>query len=203
MVEQIEEWAGRVGRYFGFLEEYGFRFVPRLGAASPWRTGVVYTSATSAVAVDRSREYQRVEVTLARLQDGGLPATRAFVRARPFDDVLLDNVIEARAPGHRRWSTAPQGLAEDQIDQQLQFWATALAEVAGDFLGGSFDALEDGERAVRDRMAGRRQHVTVWLPHNATDRDAQEAARRTRETVPRDVEVVVKRRGQSRQETDD
>jgi hypothetical protein len=198
VVEQIEEWAGRVSHYFGFLDEYGFRLVPRLGVASPWRTGVVYMSATSAVAVDRSREYQRVEVTIARLKDGRLPPTRVFVTAQPFDDVQLDNVIEARAPGQRRWSTAPQGLAEDQIDGQLQFWATALTEIAEDFLEGSFDAIEDGERAVRDRMAGRRQQVTVWLSHNATDQQADEAARRTRETVPRDVEVVVKRRGPSR-----
>ncbi|MFZ1994264.1 MAG: hypothetical protein WAU75_09155 [Solirubrobacteraceae bacterium] len=158
-------------------------------------------SATSAVAVDRSREYRRVEVTIARLKDGRLPPTRVFVTAQPFDDVQLDNVIEARAPGQRRWSNAPQGLAEDQIDEQLQFWATTLTEVAEDFLEESFDALEDGERAVRDRMAGRRQQVTVWLPHNATDQQAEEAARRTRETVPRDVEVVVKRRGPSRQDT--
>lgn len=68
-----------------------------MGVARPWRTGVVYMSATSAVAVDRSREYQRVEVTIARLKDGRLPPTRVFVTAQPFDDVLLDNVIEARA----------------------------------------------------------------------------------------------------------
>jgi hypothetical protein len=201
VVERIEEWAGRVSHHFGFLEGYGFRLVPEFGVASPWRTSVVYMSATSAVAVDRSREYQRVEVTIARLKNGQLPPTRVFVTAQPFDDVLLDNVIEARAPGHRRWSTAPQGLAADQIDEQLQFWATALTEVAEDFLKGSFDALEDGERAVRDRMAGRRQQVSVWLPHDATDQDAEEAARRTRETVPPDVEVVVRRRGQSRRET--
>jgi hypothetical protein len=108
------------------------------------------------VAVDRSREYLRVEVTIARLKNRQLPPTRVFVTAQPFDDVLLDNVIEARAPGHRRCSSAPQGLAEDQIDEQLPFWATALTEVAEDFLQGSLDALEDGERAVRDRMAGRR-----------------------------------------------
>jgi hypothetical protein len=44
-----------------------------VGYSKWYRTRVVYMSATSAVAVDRSVEYQRVEVTLARLRNGELP----------------------------------------------------------------------------------------------------------------------------------
>lgn len=123
---------------------------PDLGYSRWYCTRVVYVSETSAVEVDRSFEYQRVEVTLARLRDGELPRVRVFVTGAPFDDILLDNVVEARAPDHPRWQTTPGRT----YDEQLSFWAETLRMVAPDFLRGSFSAIEDGERAVRARMAG-------------------------------------------------
>ena len=138
-----------MARHFGFLEEYGFRLAPELGSAKWHRTQVVYVSETRAVEVVRSVEYQRVEITLARLTEGALPPVRVFVTEKPFDDVLLDNVMEARAPDRARRQTTPGRTYE----KQLSFWAEALRTVAPDFLMGDLSAIEDGERAVRARMA--------------------------------------------------
>jgi hypothetical protein len=145
----IEDWAECVARHFAFLEEHGFHMAAELGSARWYRTQVVYVSETSAVEVDRSVEYQRVEVTLARLKDGALPPVRVFVTEASFDDVLLDNVVEARAPDRPRWRTTPGRT----YDEQLSFWAETLRTVASDFLRGDFSAIEDGERAVRARLA--------------------------------------------------
>src|SRR4051794_791330 len=111
-------------------------------------TRVIYVSETSAVAVDHSVESHRVEVTLARLKDGKMPRVQVFVTEKPFDETLLDNIVEARAPDRPRWNNIPGTTSEEQ----LSFWADTLRLVAPDFLEGNLSAIEDGERAVRDRI---------------------------------------------------
>jgi hypothetical protein len=153
MAVSVEEWAGCVARHFGFLEKFGFHMAAELGSAQWFRTQVVYVSETSAVEVDLSVEYQRVEVTLARLKDGALPPVRVFVTKASFDYVLLDNVVGAGAPDRPRWQTTPGRT----YDEQLSFWAETLRTVAPDFLQGDLSVIDDGERAVRARTASPRR----------------------------------------------
>jgi hypothetical protein len=185
----LEAWARCVSRHFAFLEEHGFRVAPDLGYSSWHCTRAVYISETSAVEVDRSVEYQRAEVTLARLRAGKLPPGQVFVTGEPFDEVLVDNVLETRAPGRPRWQTVPGRTYEEQ----LAYWAQTLRRVLPDFLEGDLSAIDDGERGVRDRMAGKRQQASILLPHDATRQQEQNALRRERAQVPPEVDVVVRR----------
>jgi hypothetical protein len=151
----VEDWAARVDRHFGFLKEHGFRVEAALGFSSGWCTRVVYVSETSAIAVDRNTDRRRAEVILAKLTEGTLPPWRTGYPLVPFDYVLLDSVVDARAPERQRWHSIPGKSYEEQVS----FWAATLRSVAPEFLLGDLSAIEDGERAVRDSMA-RKTHVS-------------------------------------------
>jgi hypothetical protein len=190
MTDSIQDaWAQCVDRHFAFLALHGFRMAPDLGYSRWYCTRVVYASETSAVAVDRNVEYQRAEVALARLCGENMPPVRVFVTGEPFYEVLLDNLLETRAPDLPRWKTVPGRTYEEQ----LVYWAHTLRTVAPDFLAGDLSAIDDGERGVRDRMDGKQQEVTVWLPQDATGQHEEHALRRHRAEVPPEVDVVVTR----------
>ena len=111
-------------------------------------------SATNAVRVTKSFEFQRAEVELIRLVDGHIPPPG---RDRIHYFALLDNVVEARAPGQ---SPVPGGLSDDEVEAQLASWSAALRSIAFDFLAGDCAAVEDAEAIVRERM---RKHP--WPPN--------------------------------------
>jgi hypothetical protein len=71
--EREETWRAQVTAHFSFLEAtYGFHFAS-VDGASWWQTTVRYDSPTLAVRIDKSVEFERVEVWLIRLVDGQLP----------------------------------------------------------------------------------------------------------------------------------
>lgn len=147
----VEAWLHRVRPHFDFLLEQGYRLEG--GETSAWETWVQYVSATNAVRVTRSFEFQRAEVELIRLADGQVPP--------PGKDhihyfALLDNVVEARTPGQ---SPVPGGLSDDEVEAQLASWSAALRSAASDFLAGDCAAIDEAEAVVRERM---RQHP--WPP---------------------------------------
>lgn len=86
-----------VEEHFDFLVERGFRLTDV--DYSTWTISVTYGSATSAVQVSKSNEFIRSEVHLVRLVDGKLPPYPIWVTEARIDWTLLDNVLEARAPG--------------------------------------------------------------------------------------------------------
>jgi hypothetical protein len=151
----VEDWAARVDQHFGFLKEHGFRVEAALGFSSECCTRVVYVSEISAIAVDRNTDRRRAEVILAKLIEGRLPPWQTGYPLVAFDYVLLDSVVDARAPARQRWHALPGKSFEEQVS----FWAVTLQSVAPEFLQGDLSAIDDGERAVRDSMA-RKTHVS-------------------------------------------
>ena len=189
----VAEWERLVRPHFDFLTEHGFELDPRVASSEWYATRVVYRSAQAAVIVTHSVEFQRVEVELARLRRGKLPRTMVFVAARPIDQNLLDNVLEARAPERLRKSQHATGLRRRQVERQLELWATLLREVAPDFLAGSMAALDEAEEVVRRRVRDEPQQVTVWLPEDASDEEEAKEVERARRDTPSELDVVSRR----------
>ncbi len=100
------------------LKEHGFHMEAALGFSNGWCTRVVYVSETSAIAVDRNTDRRRAEVILAKLTDVRLPPWRTGYPLVPLDYVLLDSVVDARAPERQRWHTIPGKSYEEQVS----FW---------------------------------------------------------------------------------
>lgn len=191
-----DAWRRLVEPHFAFLEGAGFRFAEEMGDAGAWRTRAVYLAPGRAVAVDYSVEFRRVEVSLLRLTDEQLPAPQVWVTDAPITQVLLDNVLKARAPERYEAQRAATGLGGDALDEQLAAHAAALRDVAGDFMAGSLAAIDDADRLIRGQIREHPQQLIVWLPENATADDEREAIERARATAPPKVAVITKRYSQ-------
>lgn len=182
--------------HFGFLEGCGFRLEDGLGESGPWRTRVVYVSGERGIAVDYNVEFRRTQVSLLRISGVSRPSEpQVWVSDAPLDEILLANVLQARAPDRFEDSRQLEGLAAKQLELQLATDSGALREVASDFLEGSFAAMDDGERIIRQRIDQVPQALTVWLPEQATADAERKALDQARASVPPGVAVVAKRYG--------
>jgi hypothetical protein len=154
MSTSVEDWQSAVDPHFGFLNERGFQLNRRFASASVWATDLVYAAHDRAISVERSVEFNRAEVVLIRLYEGAMPDLQIRVTAEPVNRLLLDNVLQARDPQRYREIQQLGGLGEPELQRQLSELASALRDVAGDFLTGSFAAMDDGERVIRQRLEG-------------------------------------------------
>ena len=188
------KWERAVRPYFDFLTDHGFRYSGSDASSDGWATDVGYRSDHHAVTIRFSIEFDRVEVSLARLVDGEMPPPMIFYsESEPFDATLLDNVVIARAPERVAEIEAATGLKSGAVDQQLAMWSSILRELAPDFLVGASEVFGEARAIVRERVAAEPQQVVIWLPGSASADEASARVDETRKTVPPEVEVVSRR----------
>lgn len=183
-----QDWAKRVRPHFDFLTGYDFTLTD-ITAENWWQVAVIYRSPVSAVDVVKSFEFQRVELSLMRLVDGGLPAYPVFiVDSVPVDTFLADWLLELRGNPTLQ---AGRGLQDVEVEAQLAFWAAALRDYGADFLAGDLAVLDQLEQMIRGNA---RRHgppeVQVWVPDD-TELAADPTAD-VRETVPDGVNVTLR-----------
>jgi hypothetical protein len=168
MGQGAAKWLKTVEPHFGFLADIGFAS-REVDDSSFWSVWVQYRSETSAVRISKSNEFVRSEVHLIRLVDAQVPPYPIWITDDRIDWVLLDNVVEARSPELMNELRKQTGLKPSQLDQQLQFWAQLLRDVAGDFLAGDFAPLDQAATVIRSRVAENPQSVQLWLPDDAPE----------------------------------
>ena len=181
-----------VDTHFGFLREAGFTHV-ETDDSSFWSLWVQYRSDSAAVRISKSNEFERVEVELIRLVDGEVPTYPIWITDARIDWMLLDNVIEVRAPALQDEVRKQSGLKPAEIDSQLDFWARTLRDLAQDFLDGDPAPIDEASEIVRARVAAEPQQVQVYLPSDAPAGAEAEAAAKVQATVPPNVGVTVRR----------
>jgi hypothetical protein len=153
-----DAWKAQADTYFAFLRErYGFVITH---TDSPWwETSVRYETMVTAIEINRSVEFDRVEVQLIRKVDGAIPEYPIFVSTTPIlHYFLLDAVLNERAPELLAEVRAAKGLDEDQIECSLALWSEALEKFADDILQGDFTLFTILEAKVRARV---REHPEV------------------------------------------
>jgi hypothetical protein len=172
-VETAREWETEVERHFAFLAQHGFNLVEtyRWG----WGVWVIYGTSKLFVKIEKSYEFQRVEMSIGRLKEGRRPKAQVFTtREGQIDDVLFDNVLEARAPG--MLSKYPSGTSEDVVRAQLDFLAEALQTVAPDFLQNDDLAISEAGDLIRRRLPAGPPSITIHVPEG-TKADASLASK--------------------------
>ncbi len=88
---------------------------------------------------------------LIRLRDGSVPPYPIRVTSDEVCWTLVDNVAQAHQPELYKSVAALKGLADEDVDRQLAFWASALKAVAPEFLKGDLSAFADADAVVRER----------------------------------------------------
>ena len=192
MGKEAAKWLKAVDPHFGFLAAHGFGRRD-LDDSSFWSIWVQYQSETSAIRISKSNEFVRSEVHLIRLVNGEVPPYPIWITSDRIDWTLLDTVVEARQPDLMSEVARQRGLNSSELDEQLQFWARVLRDVAGDFLNGDFAPLDEAAEIVRARVADNPQGVQVWLPDDAPDGAEAEEGAAVAATVPPEVSVSVRR----------
>ena len=192
MAKSAANWRQQVEPHFGFLVQSGFDKVD-VDDSSFWSLWVQYRSATAAIRVSKSNEFIRSEVHLIRLVDGEVPAYPIWIADERIDWTLLDTVMEARRPDLVDEATKQTGLTDSEVDQQVEFWARVLRDVAADFLQGDFAPLDEAAALTRSRVAENPQEVQVWIPSDAPDGAEIDHKAQTQRTVPPNVGVTVRR----------
>ena len=134
---------------------YGFR-IPLVDASSVWETRVIYQTEKTAIYVDRSLEYFRVEVWLVRLIDGALPPDVSIKPDTVLHQFLLDDLLALRGSPLLPNPEPMKGLDNEQIEISLESLARALKEYAGDILEGDFSFFVSLEERVKRRAFKRR-----------------------------------------------
>jgi hypothetical protein len=190
---EAEAWRAKVDQHFAYLRTaYGFR-ITSADASSFWLTRVVYQSDVAAVAVDRSVEFERVEVSVMRLVDGQLPEYPVFILPDTvINQTLFDNILMITNPTLLDQLNGLKGLDDDQIEKNLAFLARTLEENVSAFLNGDLSIFEAVDRLIKERVKAHPPIITVYMPEDATA--AHEAA--TIEKVRKDspgIQVVVRR----------
>jgi hypothetical protein len=167
-------WKAQVDSHFAFLRErYGFAITQT--ELWWWKTSVRYETPVTAVDIDRSVEFGRVEVKLIRKVDGTIPEYPIFVSTTPMlHYFLLDAVLNERAPELLPELQAGKGLSEDQIERSLKFWSGALERYADDILRGDFALFTPLEAKVMARVREHPEVIKVYVP---ADTPPEEIAR--------------------------
>ncbi|MBA3824343.1 MAG: hypothetical protein H0X24_10680 [Ktedonobacterales bacterium] len=147
----IDSWRTQSEQYFGYLvRDFGFHLV---SVTYEWYvTRTIYRSASVAVYVDRSVEFERVEISILRLIDGAIPPTPLPEPMRAFIfETIFDNILIVRAPMEAAASQAFKELSDEQIAQALAFWARALRTHGADILQGDFAIFADVQEMIEQR----------------------------------------------------
>jgi hypothetical protein len=187
----------RVDPHFGFLRDAGFDAVTA-DVSSNWSSTVEYRSATGAVRVGVSRETNRVEVYLVRLDADGVPAFPIFVTDARLDWAVLDTVVSLRRPELLEQAPPLRGTRDGEVAAQLAFWSRALREAAADFVAGGFAPIDEAGELVRRSVADRPQEVRVSMPADATDEEVAAQLDDVRASTPPAVTVFGRRYGRRR-----
>jgi hypothetical protein len=140
--EHIHAWQVKVDQHFHYLiQDFGYRVSN--GDISAWVTNAIYRSSTTAVSVDRSVEFDCVEIYLMRLIDRKIPQGLESIQFEPtLNRVYLGSILSLRGPQAHDTSRTMIGLSDEQIEKSLAFWAGALRYYATDVLQGDFAVFE-------------------------------------------------------------
>ncbi len=167
-----EAWKAQVATHFGFLETtYGFHFA-NVDGSSWWQTTVRYDSPLLAVRIDNSVEFERVEVWLTRLVDGQLPEYPVFINPdTPINYVILDRVLQVRAPQKAEKLIELKGLSNEQVERNLVFLADALRVYCDDVLRGDFAIFDVIAKQMHEYAREHPQNIRIILPDTAAPGD--------------------------------
>ncbi len=188
-----EAWQAKVDLYFAYLRTtYGFR-ITSADASSVWVTRVIYQSDVAAVQVDRSIEFQRVELTVVRLVDGRIPAYPIFVKPDTvINQALFDNILIIRNPQLLDQLDMLKGLDDDHVEQSLAFLAKALEDNATDILNGDLSIFVAVDALIKERDMAHPPAITVYLPDGATSEHEAAAIEEAHKNSP-EIPVVARR----------
>lgn len=197
-----EAWKAQVATHFGFLETtYGFHFA-NVDGSSWWQTTVRYDSPLLAVRIDNSVEFERVEVWLTRLVDGQLPEYPVFINPdTPINYVILDRVLQVRAPQKAETLIELKGLNGEQVERSLVFLADALQEYCDDVLRGDFAIFDIIAVQIHQEVQEHPQEVRIILPDTAAPGEEAPLAMELQKNYPQQpirVEYYSTQRGKRR-----
>jgi hypothetical protein len=171
--EREETWSAQVVAHFSFLETtYGFHFAS-VDGSSWWQTTVRYDSPPLAVRIDKSVEFERVEVWLIRLVDGQLPEYPIFVNPdTPIDYVILDRVLQNRAPQETERLLELKGLSDEQVERSLVFLSEMLRTYCDDVLRGDFAIFEVIAEQIHQETREHPQGIRIIVPDTTPQEEA-------------------------------
>jgi hypothetical protein len=183
--EREETWRAQVTAHFSFLEAtYGFHFAS-VDGASWWQTTVRYDSPTLAVRIDKSVEFERVEVWLIRLVDGQLPDYPIFINPdTPINYVILDRVLQNRVPQEAERLANLRGLDDVQVERSLVFLADALADTCDGVLRGDFAIFDVIAEEMHEYACDHPQEIRVIVADTTPDEEALARVEETRRMFP-------------------
>jgi len=183
--EREEAWTAQVAAHFGFLKAtYGFHFA-NVDGASWWQTTVRYDSLTLAVRIDKSVEFERVEVWLIRLVDGQLPEYPIFINPEtPINYVVLDRVLQNRAPQEAERLAELRGLDDEQVERSLDFLAQAIRAYCDDVLRGDFAIFDVIAEQLHEYVRYHPQEIRVIVADTTPDEAAVVRAEETYRMFP-------------------
>lgn len=180
--------------HFEFLMERGFHPVPV--QADPkravWGPQVQYLSDSIGVQLHCSVEFNRVDTSIIRLVDAGVPPYPIFIK--DGDEVYwfhLDGLLALCDPERATQSRGLRGLDADGLQRQLAFIAEALGDLADALLDAGSTTLRLRQQQLHERARAHpptiRIHVSTSVP---ADKVAQ-AVSRSKESYPGvDVQVI-------------
>lgn len=199
-------WQAVVERHFDYLRtRYGFH-VASVDASSWWQTRLVYQTGVLAVAVDRSVEFNRVEVCLIRLVDGAIPPYPIFITPDTAVHYFwLDSLLAARAPHLIPALREVAGLRDEQIEHDLKFLASAVEKHAADVLRGDFAIFGTLAAHIKARAREHPQEITLLFPEGTPPEEIARAEEKTRRDNPTQPVVVriYRRRQRATRRTDE
>lgn len=178
-----DAWKAQVAAHFGFLEAtYGFYFA-QVDGSSWWQTSVRYDSPLLAVKIDKSVEFDRVEVWLIRLPDGHLPEYPIFINPdTPVNYVILDKVLQKRATQEAERLRELAGISDEQVERSLAFLSHALATYCDDVLRGDFSIFDVIAEQMHQQAREHPQEIRIILPDTSQPGEEEPLA----ETLQRD-----------------
>lgn len=183
--EREEAWKAQVAAHFSFLETtYGFHFAS-VNGASWWQTTVRYDSPTLAVRVDKSVEFERVEVWLIRLVAGQLPEYPIFINPdTPINYVVLDRVLQNRAPEEAQRLDGLRGLIGEQVDRSLVFLSDMLRIYCDDVLRGDFAIFDVIAEQIHQEVRESPQGIRIIVSDTTSEGEALARLEESRRAFP-------------------
>jgi len=193
---QKAAWTAQVEQHFGYLQRDYNMSITGI-ELSAWHTRVIYRSPTTVVYVDRSVEFNRVELSVVQVVGNTIPPYPIFFSPQaPYHQTLLDNVLQVRAPEAHAAITSYRGLSDEEIERALVFWANALRSYSEDLLRGDFAAFEDEKALIAEWVRHRPQVITVYTAADAPPERGHALAKEVDPGIP-EVTVQVRRYSRS------
>lgn len=160
-----DAWRAQVATHFGYLEtSYGFH-VAEVNASTWWETFVRYESASLAVKVTHSVEFDRAELWLVRLVEGKLPEYPIFINPdTPINYVILDRALQNRAPEEAERLRELGGLSDEAVERSLAFLSSALRTYCDDTLHGDLAIFDAVAEQIHQEVREHPQEIRVVLP---------------------------------------